>query len=411
MTPSPAAFGQATAALPAQPEPTSPPTAAPPTATPIPTTAPTEAATAPPDAAGFPDPAGYAWTPLLNGLRTPIGMAHAGDGSGRLFILEQNGAIRIYKNGALLQTPFLDIISKVNSGGNEQGLLGLALHPRYSENGYFFVNYTRLPDGATVIARFRASPDDPDRADPETEMQLLTIEQPFPNHNGGAVVFGPDGYLYLALGDGGAAGDPYLHGQAKQTLLGKILRVDVDGGVPYAIPADNPFAAGGGAPEVWAYGLRNPWRIAFDRQTGELYIADVGQNQWEEINYLPAGAAGGANFGWNYFEASQRYQGNLPPDLTVIAPVAEYSHAEGGCSVTGGSVYRGQTLPAWQGIYIYGDYCTGNVWGLLRTAAGSWQSRLLFTNAGRIASFGEDEAGEIYLIDRMGLISRLEARP
>lgn len=382
-----------------------------------PTMSPTPAATrfpmatfTPPSAAEFPDPAEYVWTPVVNGLRSPIGMAHAGDGSGRVFILEQSGAIRILKDEMLAPAPFLDIIANVSSEGNEQGLLGLAFHPRYTENGYFYVNYTRRPDGATVIARYQVSADDPDRADPNSEMELMVIEQPYANHNGGAVVFGPDGYLYLALGDGGAAGDPHNNGQSKDSLLGKILRVDVDGGEPYTVPADNPFAGGGGAPEIWAYGLRNPWRIAFDRLTGDLFIADVGQNQWEEINHLPADAAGGANFGWNFFEASHPYQGALPPGISVIAPVAEYSHAEGGCSVTGGSVYRGQALPGWQGIYIYGDYCTGNVWGLLMDAAGNWQSRLQFTNVGRIASFGEDEAGEIYLLDRMGAVYRLEAQ-
>jgi glucose/arabinose dehydrogenase len=334
-------------------------------------------------------------------------MAHANDGSGRLFVLEQHGAIRIVQEGQILPEPFLDITPQVTSTGNEQGLLGLAFHPRYTENGYFYVNYTRT-DGDTIIARFQVSAENPNLADPASETQLMHIPQPFANHNGGAVVFGPDGYLYLALGDGGAAGDPQGNGQSLDTLLGKILRIDVDAqdtaGRLYGIPADNPFSDGGGLPEIWAYGLRNPWRIAFDRLTGDLYFADVGQNQWEEVNYLPAGSPGGANFGWDYFEGTHSYEGQLPSGTTVVAPVAEYSHAEGGCSITGGFVYRGPSLPAFQGVYLYGDFCTGLIWGLLRSPDGGWQNALLFQNAGRITSFGEDEAGELYLLDRSGVV-------
>jgi glucose/arabinose dehydrogenase len=262
-----------------------------------------------------------------------------------------------------------------------------------------------------VIARFQVSADNLNRADPAGEKQLMTIPQPYANHNGGAVVFGPDGFLYLALGDGGAAGDPHNNGQNTASLLGKLLRIDVDGGEPYAIPADNPFVNGGGAPEVWAYGLRNPWRITFDRLNGDLFIADVGQNQWEEINHLPPNAPGGANFGWNFFEGSHAYQGQLPAGETVVAPAVEYSHAEGGCSVTGGVVVRDVNLPDWQGVYLYGDYCTGNVWGLIPDGRGGWSSGLLYQNIGRITSFGEDEAGQVYLLDRMGVVYRLAPQP
>ena len=232
-------------------------------------------------------------------------------------------------------------------------------------------------------------------------MQLLAVNQPFANHNGGAVVFGLDGYLYLGLGDGGSAGDPSGFAQSLTTHLGKILRIDISGSEPYGIPADNPYASGGGLAEIWAYGLRNPWRMAFDRQTGDLYIADVGQNQWEEINFVSAGTPGGLNFGWKFFEGLHPYEGSPPQGAALVSPVAEYSHAEG-CSVTGGVVYRGERLPAWQGIYLYGDYCTGRVWGLLRDAQGNWQSQALFDGMGRITSFGEDETGEVYLIDQAG---------
>lgn len=385
------------------PTPTDTPTATAPLPSDTPTV-PAETATSP-AVTGFPDTGLYAWQPVAGGLRSPVGLAHAGDGSGRLFVLEQYGMIRIVQNGVVLPQPYLDIVSQVNNEGNEQGLLGLAFHPRYRENGYFYINYTDL-NGDTVIARFQVSPDDPNRADPASETRLLHIPQPYANHNGGGMEFGPDGYLYLGLGDGGAAGDPLNNGQSLNSLLGKLLRIDVDQGELYAVPADNPFANGGGLPEIWAYGLRNPWRFSFDRLTGDLYIGDVGQNQWEEIDYLPANAPGGANFGWNYFEGSHPYQGALPPTQVVIAPVAEYSHAEG-CSVTGGVVYRGARLPDWQGVYLYGDYCTGRVWGLLRNAEGDWMHTVLFDNVGRITSFGEDEQGEIYLVDRMGLIYTL----
>lgn len=356
----------------------------------------------------FPDPGRYEWRAIASGLRSPIGLANAGDGSGRLFVLEQTGLIRIILDGELLDGPFLDISSQVGCCG-ERGLLGLAFHPNYSENGYFYVNYTDRNDN-TSISRFRVSAD-PNRADPGSETRLLWVEQPFRNHNGGAVEFGPDGYLYLGLGDGGSGGDPMNNAQNTGVLLGKILRLDVDGGEPYAIPPDNPFAAGGGAPEVWAYGLRNPWRFTFDRLTGDLYIGDVGQNDWEEINFLPAGTPGGANFGWNYLEGSHPYLpgDRIPEGLELVSPVAEYDHSQG-CSVTGGVVYRGRELPEWQGIYLYGDYCSGLIWGLFRGEDGNWQNRLLFETRASVTSFGEDEAGEVYFTDYQGSVFRLVER-
>lgn len=377
----------------------------PPAAT-LPSAEPTSLAA--PVAAALPDPAGYVWTPVVSGLSSPISLANAGDGSGRLFIVEQAGLILILQNDQLLPQPFLDIRDRVGSQGMEQGLLGLAFHPQFGQTPYFYVNYTDQ-QGNTVIARFQVSPDDPNQADPASEKRLLQVDQPFPNHNGGETVFGPDGYLYLGLGDGGSAGDPQGNAQSLDTLLGKILRLDVDGGDPYAIPAGNPFASGGGRGEIWAYGLRNPWRFSFDRLTGDLYIADVGQNQWEEIDFLPAGSAGKLNFGWDYFEGNHPYEGQPPSSEVFIAPVSEYPHSLG-CSVTGGVVYRGSRLAAWQGVYLYGDFCTGTVWGLLRDASGAWQSQPLFTNVGRVASFGEDEAGEVYLVDRSGALLVLGQR-
>src|SRR5215216_7870742 len=262
----------------------------------------------PAQATTFPDPNSYTWQPLsASGLVRPLALQP--DGSGRLFIIEKIGRIRIIENDQLIETPFLDISERVGSTGNEQGLLGLAFHPQYAQNGRFFVNYTDN-NGNTVLARFQVS-SDANRADPNGEVKLLGIDQPFPNHNGGVLAFGPDGYLYAGLGDGGSAGDPFGNGQKKDVLLGKVLRIDADSAEPYAVPGDNPFGN-----EVWAYGLRNPWRLSFDKQTGDLYIGDVGQGAWEEIDYLPKGAPGGANFGWNLREGAHDYKGSASAELT-----------------------------------------------------------------------------------------------
>lgn len=367
-----------------------PPTAISDTATPVESTA----TSAPASAGTFPDPSAYEWREVTSGLQRPVDLQP--DGSGRLFIIEKAGRIRILQDGQLLEQPFLDITDRVGSSGNEQGFLGLAFHPQYAQNGRFFVNYTDN-NGNTVIARFQVS-SDPNLADPNSEVKLLGIDQPFANHNGGVLAFGPDGYLYAGLGDGGSAGDPFGNAQKKDVLLGKILRIDVDSAEPYAVPSDNPFGN-----EVWAYGLRNPWRLSFDKKTGDLYIGDVGQNAWEEIDFLPAGSPGGTNFGWNLREGAHDYKGSASPDLTE--PVAEYSHQEGGCSVTGGYVYRG-SMTEWNGIYLYGDYCTGLIWGLIRSNDG-WQKQQLFDMAVSITSFGQDEAGEIYLVSDSGTIYRL----
>ncbi|OGO62272.1 MAG: hypothetical protein A2030_03950 [Chloroflexi bacterium RBG_19FT_COMBO_50_10] len=232
-------------------------------------------------------------------------------------------------------------------------------------------------------------------------MRLLQIEQPFQNHNGGELQFGPDGYLYIGMGDGGSAGDPLGNGQSVETLLGKILRIDVDSSEPYAIPPGNPFAEGGGLWEIWHYGLRNPWRFSFDRLNGDLYIGDVGQDSWEEISYLPAGNPGGENLGWSFYEGSHPYRGSPPLDAVFVMPVAEYGHDLGN-SITGGYVYRGRELPSWQGVYIYGDFSSGRVWGLLHLPDGGWQNAIMYDTNANISSFGLDENGELYLVDYKG---------
>lgn len=354
----------------------------------------------------FPEPGDFEWSLVVEGLSAPIGLEDALDGSGRLFALEQPGVIRIIQNGSTLAIPFLDIRNRVGSSGSEQGLLGLAFHPAYTENGYFFVNYTDR-NGDTVIARYRVSAD-PSIADPGSEVRLLQVRQPFANHNGGDMVFGPDGYLYISLGDGGSGGDPRNHGQSTDTLLGSLLRIEVGEVESYSNPQENPFVNGGGRPEIWAYGLRNPWRISFDRQTGDLYIADVGQNSWEEVNFQPAGSPGGENYGWNLMEGFHCYQSTNCDQTGLTLPVVEYAlHVEGDCAVTGGYVYRGSSLPEWQGIYIYGDYCSGRVWGLFQNQSGGWENELLFETGARITTFGQDEAGEIYLVNHRGSVYKL----
>lgn len=347
----------------------------------------------------FPDPNGYQWTAIISGLDRPVDVQSAFDGTGRLFIIEKYGTIRIYQDGQLLTEPFLNIDDRVEDWSNEMGLLGLAFHPNYEQNGYFYVNYTG-GGGHTRISRFTASGN---TADPNSEKVLLVIDQPFPNHNGGAVVFGNDGYLYLGLGDGGAAGDPLKNGQKLDSLLGKILRIDVDNGDPYAIPTGNPFGT-----EVWAYGLRNPWRFSFDLATGDLWIGDVGQGEREEIDYLPAGFVPGANFGWSIMEGSIGYDGEPQPGL--LLPVAEYSHSDPyeGCSVTGGYVYRG-SMSEWSGIYLYGDYCTGYIWGLF-LSDGQFHNQRLFETGVTITSFGQDENGEMYLTSDNGRVYMLTRR-
>jgi glucose/arabinose dehydrogenase len=348
---------------------------------------------------------------VAGGLEIPVGISHAGDGSGRLFILEKVGRVRVVQGGALLPGPFLDIADRVGSSQSEQGLLGLAFHPGYAGNGHFYINYTDL-QGRTVVSRFSVS-GDPARAEPGSEVVLLTLDQPAGNHNGGHLAFGPDGYLYIGTGDGGASGDKFGNGQNGQTLLGAMLRLDVDGGQPYGVPADNPFVVDPTVrDEIWALGLRNPWRYSFDRQTGDLYIADVGQNTYEEINVEPADSAGGLNYGWPIMEASHCFPRDRACERAGLAlPVVEYDHSQG-CSVTGGYVYRGQEFPLLAGIYLFGDYCSGRIWGLAPDRAGGWQVAEMAKIEAQISSFGEDEAGELYLVDMgHGALLRIMAGP
>lgn len=343
-------------------------------------------------------------TKYAGGLSQPTHITHAGDGSGRLFVVEQAGNIKIIKEGIVQSTPFLDITSKVTCCG-ERGLLSVAFPPDYRSKGYFYVDYTDL-SGDTVVARYRTI--NPDMADPETEEVLLKVDQPFSNHNGGQLAFGPDGYLYIGMGDGGSGGDPFNNAQNPSSLLGKILRIDVESGTsPYSIPPDNPFVGTPGyRAEIWAIGLRNPWRFSFDRETNDLFIADVGQNLYEEIDYQPASSGGGENYGWRIMEGLHCYNPN-PCDRTgLVLPVAEYDHSQG-CSVTGGMVYRGRDFPGMQGIYLYGDFCSGRVWGL-KKEGGSWRNKPLLDTPYQISTFGEDEEGELYLSDySIGAIYRV----
>ena len=336
---------------------------------------------------------------LVEDLEQPVFAGHAGDGSGRIFVLEKGGRIVAFDAGGT-RADFLDITGRVGANGSEQGLLGVAFAPDFAASGRFYVNYTDR-DGNTVIARFQA---DAERgvADPDSEAVLLTVEQPASNHNGGMMAFGPDGYLYIGLGDGGGAGDVHKNAQNLGTLLGSILRIDVSGDQP-SVPADNPFTGQKGArPETWAYGLRNPWRFSFDRATGDLWIGDVGQGDWEEIDFQPASSTGGENYGWPLMEGTHCYNADTCDQSGLVLPVAEYEH-EQGCAVTGGYVYRGAEQPALQGIYFYGDYCTGRIWGRRADAPGQESVELLDSEA-RISSFGETESGELLVVDYSGTV-------
>jgi len=339
---------------------------------------------------------------IASGLSSPVFVVHAGDGSNRLFIVEQGGTLRVLQSGASSATVFLDIRTRVLAGG-ERGLLGLAFHPHYAGNGRFFVYYTRAGDGAIVVAEYRVSAGNRDVAD-ATERVLLTIAHPNTNHNGGMLAFGPDGYLYIGVGDGGSANDPPNNAQNPNVLLGKILRIDVDtpdpgAGTLYSSPASNPFVGGAGADEIFAYGWRNPWRFSFDRGTGAQWVADVGQGAREEVD-TPIVAGG--NYGWRIYEGSI-CSGNDPCNpANYLFPIFDYDHTGGRCSITGGYVYRGaqNALPA--GTYVYGDYCSGEIFGW----NGASQS-LLADTALNVSSFGEDEQGEIYVVDLGGSVSRI----
>ena len=332
----------------------------------------------------------------FSGLTQPVHITHAGDGSGRLFFVEQPGRIRVSRGGTLLPVPFLDIASRVSCCG-ERGLLSVAFPPGYGSKRYFYVDYTDTA-GNTVISRHRLGAD-ADVADPGSEQIVLTIAQPYSNHNGGQLAFGPDGYLYVGMGDGGSGGDPQNNAQSPTSLLGKILRIDVESGAaPYAVPVSNPFAGRAGyRGEIWALGLRNPWRFSFDRRTGDLFIGDVGQNRYEEVDFQPAGDPGGENYGWRIMEAGHCYDPNPCNQTGLLQPVFEYDHSQG-CSVTGGFVYRGSLYPRMQGVYFFADYCSGRLWGLRRDG-NSFQSTQLLDSPYTVSTFGEDEAGNVYLAD------------
>jgi glucose/arabinose dehydrogenase len=336
---------------------------------------------------------------IVEGLDAPLSATHAGDGSGRIFVAEQGGTIRIVRDGKLVETPFLDIADRITSGG-ERGLLGLAFHPDFPTDPRLFVNYTDT-SGDTRVSSFTVDPSDPDRADPSTEVRLLFVDQPFANHNGGALAFGPDSFLYIGLGDGGSGGDPQGNGQSLATLLGKVLRIDVDsaqGDRRYGIPDDNPFVAGDGAqPEIWSYGLRNPWRISFDRLTGDLWIGDVGQGSWEEID-VARSLEGGLNFGWNVMEGAHCFGSGSCDAASLVPPISEYSH-DSGCTVIGGYVYRGQAQPLLVGGYVFADYCSGRIWAIDPTSETPIEPTLVAETDATISSFGEDEAGELYATD------------
>jgi len=353
----------------------------------------------------------------------PVDLQHPGDGSNRLFVVEQAGLIRVFDNSPTTSSApiFLDIRNKVNDAGNEEGLLGLAFHPDYEHNGCFYINYTANPPRRSVIARYQVRADNPNRADSTSERVLLEYSQPYENHNGGQLAFGPnDGYLYIAAGDGGSAGDPQGNGQNLRTPLGKIMRIDVDttsGNRPYGIPADNPFAnnTAGYREEIFAYGLRNPWRFSFDAVAGTLWAGDVGQSRREEVDIIVIGG----NYGWNRMEGNLCYpSGNTSCDMTgFIPPIIDYGHSLGS-SITGGYVYRGNTVPRLAGAYVYADFGSGRIWSLHESSAGGWVDSLRLSSGLSIASFGVDQNNELYLCAFDGKIyrfkpaaSRVEEKP
>ena len=332
---------------------------------------------------------------VITGLVNPVAIAHAGDGSGRLFITQLSGQILIFDGDRILPQPFLDLGSLVSTGG-ERGLFSVAFHPEYPNNGFLFVNYTDT-NGDTVVARYSVSAD-PNVVDAGSAFILLAVEQPFTNHNGGQLQFGPEGFLYIGMGDGGSGGDPSNNAQTLSNLLGKILRIDVDGGSPYSIPPDNPFLGEPGAnAEIWAWGLRNPWRFSFDRLTGDLFVADVGQNNLEEVNFQPVDSQGGQNYGWRLMEGSACFNPSVNCNNGLLTlPILEYDHSVG-CSITGGYRYRGNENPGLAGVYFYGDFCTGLIWGATENNAGQWTTAVLLDTDFSISAFGEDETGELYL--------------
>jgi glucose/arabinose dehydrogenase len=370
---------------------------------------------------------------IANGFTKPVYVCQPPGDNDRLFVLEQKGIIKIIKNGKTVRKPYADLRNKVHNPitpGDERGLLGLAFHANYQNNGFVYINYSDKNDH-TIVSRFRVA-SDPDRLDTKSEKVLIKLKQPFSNHNGGHMEFGPDGYLYISVGDGGKWGDPYNNAQNLGNLFGKILRIDVDTGDPYAIPDDNPFINNEDAKdEIWLYGLRNVWRFSFDRGKGDVYLGDVGQDLWEEIDFVAAENAGGQNFGWRVMEGNHCYNPKEDCEPTGELPIFEYPNDANymkiligmdepnvdGCSVTGGYVYRGSAISELQGTYFFADYCSGNIWTFKEKngKATEFQNRTEeislggggFTNY--ISSFGEDNNGELYIVDYNGIIFKLTA--
>ncbi|HYD29360.1 MAG TPA: PQQ-dependent sugar dehydrogenase [Azospirillaceae bacterium] len=356
---------------------------------------------------------------VADGLIDPVNVVSARDGSGRLFTVERHGRVMIVKNGQIQKEPFLDIVDKTVSSFLEQGLYDIEFHPDFRNNGFFYVHFAEMMrNGDSMIVRYKVSADNPDKADPNSAKVIMQIDQPYANHNGGELAFGPDGLLYIGSGDGGWEGDPLEAGQNLGTLLGKLLRIDVNtpDNQPYAIPRDNPFTQPTqlvqlfdipesafakihtyAKPEIWAYGLRNPWKFSFDRQTGDLYLPDVGQNHWEEINVQPAGTGGGQNYGWKFLMGTHCFPIDQPNCPAVgIPPVAEYNHQDG-CAVMGLGIYRGREFRELNGVYFVGDYCSGKVWGLARDGRNQWAFQELIDTDVQITGGGEDENGEMYV--------------
>ncbi|MCC6817204.1 MAG: PQQ-dependent sugar dehydrogenase [Saprospiraceae bacterium] len=336
---------------------------------------------------------------VATGLTKPVLVTHCSDS--RLFIVEQAGKIKVLENGTVSSKLFLNITDRVNSRNNEQGLLGLAFHPRFKENGFIYVNYTATGENRTVISRFSLNVSDSTKIDSTSEQVLLTIAQPFNNHNGGNIVFGKDGYLYIGMGDGGSGGDPMSVAQNYKSLLGKMLRIDVDTSSSYKVPKSNPYYNDSEKlPEIWSIGLRNPWRFSFDRLNGDLWIGDVGQGIWEEIDYTPGNSKGGENYGWSCYEGFVIYKTEkcVIPNAKYIDPIYAYNHSNGNCSVTGGHVYRGNPCSNLYGKYFYGDFCSGNIWTIEKNSKDSFINSFLIKMASnQLSSFGEDAKGELYI--------------
>ena len=357
-----------------------------------------------------PDWGAVALTEIASGFTRPVFVTHADDGSNRFFVVEQGGKIWIVEDGAASREPFLDISHLITPIGltaefTEQGLLGLAFHPHFRSNGLFFVDYTDH-EGATIVERYHVSASNPNSAELNSASIVFQLPQPFVAHNGGQIAFGPDGYLYIALGDGGDANDPLGAGQNRKILLGSILRIDIDNAQPYAIPPDNPFVGDDGAlDEIWSYGLRNPWRFSFDRLTGDMYIGDVGQHAWEEFNFQPASSTSGENYGWSAFEGSREFAGGVAPNH--VPPFFEYDHSQG-CSAIGGYVYRGEAIPHLQGVYLSADWCNGRIFVSWRDKDLNWHSELFNRTELKISSLGEDELGELYIVDYDGKLYRFD---